>query len=130
MPRKRRLLIVNQNIALIEQWKKEMGVRFHVEGALSLEEAQYAIDQQPPFTLIAIESFEEEAVLHAVPFIRRLRLTYKRPIIAIAGSDKHQVQMIHAGCNASTRQDQLQIIIYDTLRMSWQYLPKLVLKED
>lgn len=129
MPRKRRVLLIGKNQSVLEKWQKDLGVRFHVKGVLDLEDAQHAIDDHPPFTLIAIEPFEDGQILGAIPFIQRLRQTYTKPIIAIATTKKQHDLMIRAGCNASTPHDQLPHMIYDTLRMSWQHLPRLRLEK-
>ncbi|OGL62358.1 hypothetical protein A2839_00200 [Candidatus Uhrbacteria bacterium RIFCSPHIGHO2_01_FULL_47_10] len=117
MPRKRRILIVDSDLSLHETWKVEMGNRFHVESALSLEDAQIALDEKPTFALIAVESFQDGKSLNAVPFIQRIRQTFRKPIIGIAPDYPRQLQMIQAGCTVFAERRNLPDRIFEALAL-------------
>ncbi len=110
MPRKYRLLIVDNHLPSHERWKIEMGDRFLIESVLTLEDAQVAITEQPEFALIAVESFEGEAI----PFVKRLRRTYRKPIIGVAASYPIQLKLIQAGCTAFAERFNLPERVYET----------------
>lgn len=118
MPRKRRLLIIDNNLLSHETWKIEMGNHFHLESALSLDDARYTIEQQPSFALIAIEAFEDGSILRAVPFIQHLLRTYTKPIIGVAPDYPRQLQMIKAGCNVYAERRNLPDKIFETLKLN------------
>lgn len=99
MPRQRRILIVSQDDSLLDNWKTELGNKFHVTHAPNITDAEEILAESPEFATIVIESFEHSGTLHALPFIENLRRKFRKPIIGLAAKYTHQQQMILAGCN-------------------------------
>ena len=99
MPRQRRILIVNKDDSLLDKWKIELGDKFHVTNALCISDAEEILAESHEFAAIVVESFEDGDTLHAISFIEKLRLKYRKPIIGIAAKHQQQQLMILAGCN-------------------------------
>lgn len=117
MPRQRRILIIDPDDTHLITWRNELGEKFHVTSVQNIPDAEELIAETPEFAAIVVESFEDAGVLLAIPFIHRLRLLFRKPIIGVAAKHEHKQQMILAGCNIYATRYELPDKIYEALKI-------------
>lgn len=100
MPRKPRILLIDNDQDAHDRWKTELQTRVRLTHAFDLEEAGHILDTEPEFATIAIGAFHQQGTIHAVPLIESLRKTrcYRRPIVGIAHTYDLQIKLVAAGC--------------------------------
>ena len=98
---RQKIMIVEDNVDTLKALCNYFHRRYEVVTARTVTEALGKFElHQGAFEMIALDaSLETSGTIDTLPLIPEFRKTYKGPLVAISNSDKHNVELVAAGCD-------------------------------
>lgn len=74
--------------------------------AFTTEEAEAIFKQDPDFAVILMDACVDGDMPDTMWLVRKMRETFKGPIIAISSSSDYRKELIRAGCDHESKKDE------------------------
>ena len=103
----KKVLIVEDSQLMQHRWHRDLGGKFVLIGALSIEEAEEKFIANPDIDAIVMDACVQGDSINTLPLVRKFRRTFAGPMIAISSSSEYRDMLVSAGCNYESSKDAL-----------------------
>lgn len=83
--------------------------------AVTLEEAEEYLHRLDCFAAVALDGCVPGNVLNTLPLVRRIRRSFRRPLIATSSRADYRRKMLHAGCTHACDKFEIAPLLFELL---------------
>jgi len=112
-----KVLIVEDMKSFHRLWNLMLHSKIELLSAISIDEAEKSFADNPDVAAIAMDGCVPGRHINTLPLVRKMRETFKGPMIAIASDYDHRKELMQAGCDYEVDKNSLPEKLIEVLRL-------------
>ena len=101
----KKVLVVEDNQEWSSLIRRGLGDKVLVVQAFTMEEAEAVFERHPDLAVILMDACVPGDKPNTMGLVRKMRKTFKGPIVAISNYDKYREELMRAGCDYEAEKD-------------------------
>ncbi len=99
MPQKPKVLIVEDDPVYQDMYARRLQGKVEILRAMTLEDGELLFAENPDVALVVMDACVPGQKLNSIPLVRKIRKTFKGPILAASSDPYCCLDLTNAGCS-------------------------------